>query len=209
MWIHPALDKAMAAHPDLTAAERLFGFSINEADYERFLKEAEVAVPHLDARMKHLWAVYNAQRHCQSVSMQSKRKRGPTIAESHHAILILQILILAVLVLFFAMRGHAQEPAGALKRSKGQEAAALPTTIIPLEDAAKVKVLKLLHDQDQAIIKRRDRQLEIEELDRHIADLQNQINEAAQELAKQSRIDVEHMVLDLDKLASMTKEQPK
>ena len=37
MWIHPALDKAMVRHPDLTAAERLLGFRINKSDYDRFI----------------------------------------------------------------------------------------------------------------------------------------------------------------------------
>jgi len=84
-----------------------------------------------------------------------------------------------------------------------------PLTVIPLDDAAKVRVLSLLRQQDKLIIERRDRQLRITELDKQIAEIDKQINQMANDLAEQGKINVNQLVLDLDKLAWVSKEMPK
>lgn len=115
---------------------------------------------------------------------------------------------LALLLLIMAVSLNAQGPAGASKKGKPQ-AALSPLTVIPLDDASKVKILLLSRDQDAALKKRARDQIEIDALDKQIQGLQDEINQTAQQFAARDKIDVNELVLDLDKLAWVSKGAPK
>lgn len=112
MWIHPSIDKRMHKHPDLSPAEKLFGFFVDDQDYARFMAEAETSIPHADADTKHLWSVYSAQRHPSTVAF----KRADVVTRHiqsarniKYGKLFLEIaIIIILLLLLFGVRLHAQ-----------------------------------------------------------------------------------------------------
>src|ERR1700739_234752 len=113
------------------------------------------------------------------------------------------VVILGLLAVQVYVQAAKQEKVPAAQKETS------PLTVIPLDDAAKVRVLSLLRQQDKLIIERRDRQLRITELDKQIAEIDKQINQMANDLAEQGKINVNQLVLDLDKLAWVSKEMPK
>lgn len=130
-----------------------------------------------------------------------------------------RVAIILALMGLLALKGHAQAPAGVTH--KGHESSGLntgvstdktvhtpmPTTVIPLADASKVELLKLIRDQDKLLMRRKDRQIEINDLDKQIDKLASEINQSAQKVAETDKIDTSTLVLDLDKLAWVSKSE--
>lgn len=203
MWIHPTFDKTMGQHPDLSSSEKLFGFHITQEDYDRFRKEADTSVPYLDDSGKHLWAVYNSHRHPESAPMQRAYKARKPLppTSNYHILWIVQILILLMILFLLVTRGHAQGAAGV--GGDGQNAA---VTFLPLSDADKIKFLMLGKAKDGYIEQKLSLQIETDKVDKLLAKSDDDINQAAQELAKRDKIDTTLFILDLDKYGWVTKE---
>lgn len=124
---------------------------------------------------------------------------APSFTRRDRYIAIAMWLVLILLLL--ATRGHSQSPEGVQKRKDDSP----PITVVPLPDSDKVRVYKIEHDQDGLLMQKQSYQLKIDDLDRKIADDQNQLQQTAEDLAKSMHIDVATMTLDLDKLVWITK----
>lgn len=117
---------------------------------------------------------------------------------------------LGLALLFLPLKAHAQDQqkAAAPARSAPPRGASkdAPVTVLPLDAADKVRVLRILRQQDQVLLGRRDHQLAIDALDKQMDLLQAQISQLAQDLAASNGIDTSELILDLDQLAWITKE---
>lgn len=206
--------KLWLMHPDMTISEKAFGIVVDEDKLEKFRAEATTSVPHLPADEQEIWAIYNAHRHQPSKSAASPVAPVPL---SYNLMVALQAIIIIILlvILLFGVKVHAQDSKDSKvdNGSNGGEATVEatpvpiipPMTVLPLQDADKVKLQSLILQQDKLIISRRDHQLAINDIDKQLDQLTAQVNEAAQSIAATGKIDTIQMVLDLDKLAWVTK----
>jgi hypothetical protein len=109
---------------------------------------------------------------------------------------------IAVLSLLLAGRAHGQEPEGVGAKKHGPQAA---LTVIPLTDSEKLRMRNLQVEQDGYIIQLQKLQLQENQTQKLIDDLNKKINQAAADIAAADKIDTNALILDLPKLAWVTK----
>jgi hypothetical protein len=184
----------------LNPVTHLIGLFIDDEKYMKHREEAERIYPHLSEREREIAAIYLATTHPGFQEEQLSPKQPQPVDRLHTKLLLVAIALIVIVLIFLAVYTHAQEPPQSQTTS---------LTAIPLNDSAKVKILSLLREQDKLLIARRDRQIEMNSLDKQIAKISDDITQEARELAASSKIDTDSLVLDLDKLAWVSKELPK
>jgi hypothetical protein len=105
------------------------------------------------------------------------------------------------LMLACALPACAQKAAGV-----GAAPVKSPPQVVPLADADKVVFLSLLHKQDGLVIEQRDHQIAMADIDKKLEAVRAEISKKAQALADAGKIDVNSLVLDLDRLAWVSKD---
>lgn len=177
---------------------------LDEKEFERMKAELRARQPELASDEIDDHACY-----CIVANAARRPKDANVVIHRHEMNLKDKLILLAVAIFLIVVLLISATRAHGAQRATGAGSGDKALTVIPLSDADKVKVLALLRKQDQLIMERKDHQLKIVELDKRASDIQSSLSDLAQSLAVSGKIDTLSLVLDIDKLAWVTKELTK